>query len=198
MLKIQSGVFSLVIISIIVSCAQSQCNISEPYQECAALYKIFQNTLFNSTSNDNLFLLQSIFYPSTRITPVLVKVAYKLNMNSFESLQSTACPSSKSSVCFRDESYTFGWTSREIYRIFHPAIINQLRFQLPFWLLQISESIHFLTDDYDLEALLWDGAQNLPSVNLTLDVDLTNYNFACHPTVQQIEEALGELNQWVS
>ena len=199
-LKMRSGVLSILIGFIIVSCAQSQCNISEPYQECAALYKMFQKDLFN-TSTDNLFLLQSVFYPATRITPALVKVTYNLSItDSCEIVESVSCPSDESTICSSDKLYTFGWTSREIFSIFHPAVINQLRFQLPFWLLQISEDVPFLTNSYNLDALLWEGVRELPSVNLTLDVELTSDNFACecYPTKKLIEQALGELNQWVS
>ena len=197
---LQSGViFLLIIFSIIVSCAQSQCNISEPHQ-CAALYKIFRNALFTNTRVDNLFLLQSVFYPSTRVTrPVLVKVTYQLNISpSYKELQLDSCLNDKQSMCFRNGKYTLGWTSREIYRIFHPEIINQLRFQLPFWLLQISENSPLLGNDYDVDALLWDGTKTLPLLDLSLDVDLSNYEFGCHPTKQLIEQALGELNLWVS
>ena len=190
---------SLLITSIIVSCAQSQCNISEPYQQdCATLFKIFRSALYNTSERDNIFLLQSVFYPYTQISPVLLKVTYKLNMTSSidMSYQTESCPGSNESVCFQDGIYTFGWTSRDIYLIFHPVIINHLRFQQPFWLLQISESLPYLSNNFDIESLLWDGTKSLSSLDLVLDVDLTR--FGCYPTTQLIEQALGELNQWVS
>ena len=187
----------LLTVLIIVSCAQSQCDTSEPYlQDCAALFKIFRSALFNTTESDNIFLLQSVFYPSTQVSPVLVKVTYKLNIH--ESNQLKSCPGPKSTICLNDGIYTFGWTSQEIYRIFHPVIVNHLRFQLPFWLLQISEKIHSLTEYYDLEVLLWDGTQSLSSLDLALYVDLTAHNFSCSPKTELIGQALGELNQWVS
>ena len=197
-----STALSFIIICVIVSCAQSQCNTTGPYlQECTALYRIFRNTLFNITNDDvNLLLLNSVFYPPTRVTqPALVKVTYQLNINpSYEELKLDFCLKDKPSICNKNGKYTFGWTSREIYRIFHPEIINQLRFQLPFWLLQISEDGPLLGDDYDVEALLWDGTDALPSLDLSLDVDLSGYKFNCQPTKKLIEQALGELNLWVS
>ena len=189
---------SLLTFSIIVSCAQSQCNTSEPYlQDCAALFKIFRSALFNTSESDNIFLLQSVFYPSTQVSPVLVKVTYKLNITTTPH-QLKSCPGPESTFCFSDGIYTFGWTSQEIYRVFHPVIINHLRFQLPFWLLQLSENIHSLTEYYDLDVLLWDGTQSLSSLDLTLNVDFTAHNFGCYPKTPLIEEALGELTQWVS
>ena len=196
--------FSFLIVSVFVTCAQSQCNTTGLYlQECTSLYNLFRNTLFNSTDdNVNLLFLNSVFYPPTRVTqPVLVKVTYQLNIApSFEELKLDFCHKDKPSICYKNGKYTFGWTSREIYRIFHPEIINQLRFQLPFWLLQISENSPLLGDDYDIEALLWDGTEPLPSLDLSLDINLSSYKlkFNCRPTKQLIEQALGELNLWVS
>ena len=89
---------------------------------------------------------------------------------------------------------------KEIFSVFHPGVINQLRFQLPFWILQIADDVSYLTDDFDIKAYLWDGIEELPSLTLRLDVNLSSDNFACecHPSGQLIEQALGELNQWVS
>ena len=193
--------FSFLVVFIIVRCAQSQCNISEPYQlqECVSLYEIFRSALY-STNNNNIFLLQSVYYPITRITPVLAKVNY--NLSFFDSCKSDDCPTNPPHIspCFKDGLYTFGWTSKEIFSVFHPGVINQLRFQLPFWILQIADDVSYLTDDFDIKAYLWDGIEELPSLTLRLDVNLSSDNFACecHPSGQLIEQALGELNQWVS
>ena len=201
MLQHKKTVISLLIALLFtVNGVQSQCNINEPYKDCAALYRTFQDVLFaNSSNNDNLFILQSVFYPATQITPVLVKVIYKLNHLPMDSCPGSGmnCPSEQPTSCNEDDFYTFGWTSREIYRIFHPSVINRLRFQLPFWLLQISEDIHFLTEEFDVDALLWDGTSDLPSINITLDVNLSS-DCKCPPKKLLIKQALGELTQWVS
>ena len=179
---------------------QSQCSISQPFQDCTKLFRKFQDALFEN--EDNIFVLQSVLYPPTQITPVLVKFLYKLNINiSCQGLQ-VSCPLNQStSICNDNGSYTFGWTTREIYKIFHPSVINQLRLQLPFWLLQISENIHDLAEEYDVEAFLWDGVKELPPANLSLDIDLCDEQVfcECNPTKEGlILKALGELTQWVS
>lgn len=180
---------------------QSQCDITE-YQNCTKLYRIFRDALFNSS--DNLFLLHSVFYPSTQITPVLVKVIYKLNITSCQepNFDLTVCPTYRSKMfCERNDSYIFGWTNREIYRIFHPAVVNQLKFQLPYFILQNSEQAHELVKELDVDALLWDGTRKLTPVTLQLDIDFSSVGIddcKCDLMNYPIQKALGELNQWVS
>lgn len=179
------------------SCVQSQCDVTN--QDCIQIFRKFQEALFNNANN--LFVLQSVFYPPTQITPVLVKVIYKMNTNIFcQGIEIVDCHICQPTACNSNGSYTFGWTNREIYKIFHASIINQLRLQLPFWVLQISEDIHNLTEEYDVDAFLWDGEKQLPSVNLSLSVDLPidEYDCICDPMKYPIEQALGELTQWVS
>ena len=185
--------FLLLVIFAITSGVQSQCEFSEQNQNCAQLFRKLQGALFDN--KDNLFVLQSVFYPGTQIQPVLVKFVYKLNTSSCQ--ESRACTFNQPTVCGNNGSYTFGWTIRGIYKIFHPSIINQLRIQLPFWLLEVSESLHDLTEEYDVEAFLWDGRKDLNSVNLSLSLDFSNSDCECSSS-NLLEEALGELTQWVS
>ena len=186
-----SKYFLLLVIFAITSGVRSQCEFSEPHQNCAQLFRKLQKALYDN--KDNLFVLQSVFYPGTQITPVLVKIVYKLNTSS-SCQRSRACTFNQPTVCGNNGSlYTFGWTIRGIYRIFHPSVINQLRIQLPFWLLEVSESV-----DYDVEAFLWDGRKDLNSVNLSLSLDFSNGECECSSSGNLLEEALGELTQWVS
>ena len=190
-------IFLVLQVTLQTSCVRSQCDVSN--QDCIQLFRKFQEALFNNTNN--LFVLQSVFYPPTQITPVLVKVIYKLNTNIFcQGREIVDCHIYQPTVCDANGSYTFGWTNRGMYKIFHASIINQLRFQLPFLVLQISEDIHNLTEEYDVDAFLWDGEMQLPSVNLSLTVDLpiNEYDCICDPLKYPIEPALGELTEWVS
>ena len=189
-----SKYFLLLAIFAITSGVQSQCEFSEPHQNCTQLFRKLQKALFDNKGN--LIVLQSVFYPGTQITPVLVKIIYKLNRSS-SCQRSHDCTFNQPTVCGKNGSYTFGWTIRGIYRIFHPSVINQLRIQLPFWLLEVSESVHDLTKEYDVEAFLWDGRKDLNSVNLSLSLDLSNGDCECSSS-NLLEQALGELTQWVS
>ena len=181
-----------------MSGVQSQCSIRQPFQNCTKLFRKFQEALFEN--KDNIFVLQSVFYPPTQLTPVLVKFLYKLNISTSCQELEVACPFNQSTICNKNGSYIFGWTTREIYKIFHPSVINQLRLQLPFWLLQISENIHDLTEEYDVDAFLWDGLKELPPANLSLNIDLSDEEAycECNPMKGLIRKALGELTQWVS
>ena len=191
-----SGFLTFLLIFDTMSDVQSQCSIrNQSLQDCTKLFRKFQEALFEN--KDNIFVLQSVFYPPTQLTPVLVKFIYKLNTSCQE--LGVSCPLSQSTlICNENGSYTFGWTTQEIYKIFHPSVINQLRLQLPFWLLQISENIHDLTEEYDVEAFLWDGAKELSPAMLSLNIDLSNEEVYNPMKEDLIEKALGELTQWVS
>ena len=175
-----------------MSCVQSQCNITEPQQDCITLFNLFQQALVNSSRHNNLFRLQAVFFPPARFAPTLVKVTYNLNMT---------CEPGFGEQCLCDQAknpYILGWTIRSLYKSFHPALINLLRFQLPFSILRLSERA--LTDNLDVDAFLWDGLNDtLPSVNLSLDVMLFPESFtsSCPPDGDTIRKALGEVNQWV-
>ena len=186
--------FLFLVICAITSGVQSQCEFSEQHQNCAQLFRKLQRALFDN--KDNLFMLQSVFYPGTQIQPVLVKFVYKLNISSCQGPR--ACTFNQPTACGNNGSYTFGWTIRGIYKIFHPSIINQLRIQLPFWLLQVSERLHNLTVEFDVEAFLWDGGRELKSVDLSLNLDLSNDDCESCGSNNLLEQALGELTQWVS
>ena len=186
--------FLLLVICAITCGVQSQCEFSEQQQNCAQLFRKLQRALFDN--KDNLFVLQSVFYPGTQIIPVLVKIVYKLSTSFCQGTR--ACTFNQPTVCGNNGSYTFGWTIRGIYKIFHPSIINQLRIQLPFWLLQVSERLHKLTVEFDVEAFLWDGGRELKSVNLSLNLDLSNGDCESCSSNHLLEQAFGELTQWVS
>ena len=181
------------VVLMMMSCVQSQCNITAPQRDCITLFNIFRKVLVNPSRHNNLFRLQLVYYPPSRRTPTLIKVTYNLNI--------TCSPGfGKNCTCTQAKNnYTLGWTNRELYKIFHPAVINLLRFQLPFWVLQISESK--LTENLDVDSFLWDGTTTLPSTHVFLDVILYPENFtsgSCPPNGTMIRKALGELNHWVS
>ena len=186
-----TGIWTYALLALMmVSCVQSHCDTAESQDDCITLFKLFQQALVNP-SRHNLFRLQVVFYPLSRSTPALVKITYNLNI--------TCDPRfGESCLCNRGkDKYVFGWTDRRLYRTFHPAVINLLRFQLPFWILEVAEDA--LTDYLDVDALLWDGDNQLPSVNISLDVKLFPENFTsnCPPGGDLIQLALEEVNHWV-
>ena len=172
----------IMMVSCVKSHPQSHCDTQD---DCIVLFKNFRCALLSS-SRHNLFHLQEVFYPSSGILPALVKVTYNLNLT---------CDSEfgESWPCNRSKDYMFGWTNRRLYMTFHPAVINLLRFQLPFWILNPFENA-------DGNAFLWYGSDHLPSVKISLDLEIIHNSFTsnCPPGCEIILLALKELNYWVS
>ena len=181
------------LVLVMMSCVQPQCDINEPQQDCITLFNHFQQALVKPSRHNNLFRLQAAFYPPSRLTPTLLNVTYNLNVT---------CTGFEESciICNQTKGpYIMGWTPRGLYQYFHPAVINLLRFQLPFSILQLTQTA--LAENLDVDAFLWDGTSvndTLPSVNISLDVmlSLENFTSSC-PDADTVQKALVEVNQWV-
>ena len=169
----------------------SRCDISQPGQNCLTLWMAFQDSLLSQRSN--LLRLDLMFNQPSRITPTVVKVIYNYSIAGLDDCNST-CINSNCSV-------VFGWTAQALYRYFHVSVINQLRFQLPFLIIKSLEGSH-LRKEPDVNDYLWVGDDQtlLPQLYLTLDVTFTPENNTLDgcPSNEDITNALGELNHWVS
>lgn len=141
----------------------SLCQDNPEQVRCLALYKQFKLALLSSDAN--LFKLGNVFFPPSRITPALVKVDYIVNITN----TNVECSGFNLSVA----NHTLGWTDRALYTIFHADVINQLALQLPFYLLH-EEAKRLDSEELDVRALLWNGQNNLPSIQLTLDVNISD------------------------
>ena len=103
--------------------------------------------------------------------------------------------------CTEDLSQTvvLGWTSQSLYRYFHAAVINQVRLQLPYAILQMLE--HNLEEEPFVDDYLWIGSDKLklPEVHLSINVNFSDglYTLSECPPKENIQKALGELTYWV-
>ena len=169
----------------------SRCDISQPGQNCLTLWMAFQDSLVSQRSN--LLRLDLMFNQPSRLTPTVVKVIYNYSITGLDDCNST-CVDSNCSV-------VLGWTTKSLYRYFHVSVINQLQFQLPFLIIKRLEGSH-LRKEPDVNDYLWvgDNQTSLPELYLTLDVTFTPENNTLDgcPSNEDITNALGELNHWVS
>ena len=163
-----------------------------PRPKCIELFKLLQTSLFQTKHNP--FQLQSVFSPSSHLEPTLVNVSYTLNDTTGLTLCSNCTPS---------KPCLYGWTKRSMYQFFHPAVVNQLQFLLPFVMMRFT--YRSLSDEPDLDAYLWDGVGSLPSVHLNLTVnssslssDMQQYLQNCTPeAMDTVQNALREVTKWV-
>ena len=184
----------LLLLTSVISSTCGQCSTKSthsPEPHCIDVFKLLQKALFNNTYNP--FQLQSVFYPSSHITPALVRVHFTL-MNQTAGSTEPLFNYTLSNPC------TFAWTFRSLYQSFHPAVLNQLQFQLPFVLMRLTAGS--LTDEPDLDAFLWDGASKLPTVLLNLTIiepnSLSDEMQSYLQDKKTVKNALGEVTKWVS
>ena len=194
-----------------------RCDISQPGQNCLTLWTAFQDSLLNQRSN--LLRLDLMFNQPSGLTPTVVKVIYNYSIAGLDDCNST-CVDSNCSV-------VLGWTAKSFYIYFHVSMINQLQFQLPFLIIKLfegSEQLPFhvckwlpqcvyfllqcehlgkLREEPDVDDYLWigDNKTSLPELYLTLNVTFipeNNNTLDGCPSNEDITNALGELNHWVS
>ena len=169
----------------------SRCDISQPGQNCLTLWMAFQDSLVSQRSN--LLRLDLMFNQPSRLTPTVVKVIYNYSITGLDDCNST-CVDSNCSV-------VLGWTTKSLYIYFHVSMINKLQFQLPFLIIKYFEGSE-LREEPDVDDFLWvgDNQTSLPELYLTLDVTfpLENSTLNGCPSNEDITNALGELNHWVS
>lgn len=165
-----------------------RCNVSYPSNPCLTLLSAFQDNLVRQ--QENLMRLDLVFNQPSRITPTIVKVNYNYSIAGVDDCNLT---------CTEKCEEVLGWTSQLLYKHFHCTIINQLRFQLPFLILEAFEIFLLKSQEPVVDDYLWvgDGHILLPEVFLTLNVTFSNNSNEC-PSDDDIKNSLGELNHWVS
>ena len=185
----------VVIATVLFGPVRGQCSDSTTHStrpKCVELFEFMQTALFQT--RENPFQLQSVFSPSSHLEPTLVNVSYTLNYTT----GLTPCGN-----CTPSNPCLYAWTKRSMYQFFHPAVVNQLQFLLPFALMRLTDLS--LSDEPDLDAYLWDGVGSLPSVKLNVTVnssslsgDMQQYLQNCTPeAMDTVQNALRELTKWV-
>ena len=189
-MQIQRGATEMAIRAIcllLASCAfitntEAQCSSTTSHKkevdgECVELFDELQSALL--AEKENRFVLPEFFYPESRVQPILIKVNYTVYFNE------TNCSTENGT------SFTFGWSQRSVYTYFHVAIINQLRYQLPFWIMGFLYPM--LSTEPSLDALMWTGTerQNLSFLLLNLTLD------SCYQQ-DDLAQALYSVTEYVS
>ena len=163
------------------------CDVFRPEKyDCLTLFEAFLDGIFRQ--RDNLFRLDFVFNPASRISPVLVRAVYNIKLTGIDD-------------CTEDftRKVVLGWTSQSLYRYFHAAVINQVRLQLPYVILQMLE--HILEEEPFVDDYLWIGSDKLklPEVHLSINVNFSDgrYTLSECPSNENIQKALGEITHWV-
>ena len=190
-----------------LAAADCKCNDANALnaQTCDTFFRTFEAALLNNGSN--LYKLRKRFLASP---PELVNVTYFLEYSSDDSCSelsngasSSACRMERRQHCLAeacDGSSTYlnrttgtvplqyGWTRIGVYTFFHPALLNLLQIQLPFAVMRL----HAYVSD---TPFLWNGHNQLPSINLHLSVSTDN--LMCIPSDSQVDGVMKSLTSLV-
>ena len=148
----------------------------------------------------NLFRMRRAFFHSPTASPVLIKVVYNLTFSNNLTIAAdkneiSHCSSSQvnSTIDFRQQNITYGWTSSGVYTAFHPIVLNMMQAHTPFAVLRI---IHKTLDQRGPEAdtFLWDGSYDLPSLHLNTHFT----SISCAPSKDLFHSVLKDFNTLVS
>ena len=207
LIKMRNQLLVVVLLISYASSADSQCstfsknttyNKSELF-DCWILFRKFQDNFVKQSYN--LYNLSQIFFPASRISPLIVSVSYNVQLD----------------ICdWINHTKVLGWTSKSLYSNFDGEKINKIPLQVPYLVLHLLECLSELENQPYVDDFLWAGGwRKLPEVHLTLNVSMQNltvtlheydgFNWSRHnwslskcPSDETINHALEELNQWVS
>lgn len=153
-----------------ISTAFCQCSEDKTHlldTKCIEQFFKFQESLLNDSATK--YTLAQVFYPGSSIPPTLLYVAYNISFSNNKEQYRSGCNQPDLVDVTKSQELVFGWSDRSVYNFFHPAVINQLRYQLPFWIMNFSSAI--LSDEPNADAFLWEGLGSLASVTLNITVE---------------------------
>ena len=157
---------SLLMLAVLCICS-GDCICEEPddWQNANICYDIF-SVLVQALIKDegNIYRMKKAFFYAPSADPVLVKVDYNISYGqnvSEEVLQYCANVDNTTAISFNQTNIIRGWTSRGVYLVLSPLLLNKMQMALPFSILRlIHKSEQLLSPEVD--TFLWDGSYELP------------------------------------
>ena len=194
--------FSWIQVLFLLSCVTySSCNCScdsdtatHDAQTCVDYFSIVETALLSNGSN--IYKLRELLLKDpTELLNITYYLQFINNGSSTPNeLPVCSCSADDTSdlAVFRNTTGTvvlrYGWTSIGVYSYIHPALLNQLQIQLPFYVLRtIVNNNH---------PFLWNGYSQLPSVHLYLSIPITD--LTCRPCTDQLDGLIKRLTSLVS
>jgi hypothetical protein len=97
------------------------------------------------------------------------------------------------SIEFKQENYTYGWTSTGVYVVFHPIVLTMMQAQIPLAALRIVHKTYINQRSQEADTFLWDGSYDLPMLYLNLHIT----SLSCIPTEDLFTSVLKDFNTLV-
>ena len=195
--------FSLIQVLFLLCCiTYSYCNCScdsdttHDVQTCVDYFSIVETTLLSDGSN--IYKLRELLLKDpTELLNVTFYLQFIDEESSTPDEESSTCNINPVCSCSVDDTsdltvscnttgtvaLRYGWTSIGVYSYIHPALLNQLQIQLPFYVLRT-----FVNNNHPF---LWNGYNQLPSIHLYLSIPITN--LTCLPYTDQLDGVIKRL-----
>ena len=178
------------------SCA---CKKADDWQNANVCYEVF-NELSRALTNDkgNLYRMKQAFFYAPSADPVLMQVNYNISYgDNITEDQLQYCGDdidNTSAIIINQTEIIRGWTSRGVYYVINPQILNNMQMALPFAILRlINKGSRSTSGSPEVDTFLWDGSYELP----TLRINLTITSLPCIPSEEVFNCTLEELNAYV-
>ena len=159
----------------------------------------FFQSLENALVQDehNLYRSRNAFFYAPNADPVLLEVTYKVTFaeNITEEVLPNCTDRESSSVPVNQTHEIIRrWTSRGLYLWIEPLLLNRMQMMLPFCILRLIHYLEIMQRNPEMDAFLWDGTFNLPSLHINLNVT----SLLCIPSEELFNNAADYLTQFVS
>ena len=175
------------------------CKDSDNWQNANICHEVFKE-LSTALNNDigNLYRMKQAFFYAPSADPALIQVKYDISYgeNITEDLL-LYCEDvdNTSAIIINQTGINLGWTSRGVYYVVDPVLLNNMQMALPFAILRfINELLRSTYGSPEVDTFLWDGSYELP----TLRINLTITSLPCIPSEEVFNCTLKELNAYVS
>ena len=178
------------------SCA---CKKADDWQNASVCYEVFIE-LSRALTNDkgNLYRMKQAFFYAPSADPVLIQVKYNISYGdnvTEDQLQYCENVDNTSAIIINQTEIVRGWTSRGVYYVINPQILNMMQMALPFAILRlINQGWSSTSGSPEVDTFLWDGSYDLP----TLLINLTITSLSCIPSEEIFNCTVEELNAYVS
>ena len=177
----------------------SACKKADDWQNANICYGVFIE-LSRALTNDtgNLCRMKQAFFYAPSADPVLLQVNYNITYG--ENITEDVLPYCEdvdytSAIIINQTEIIRGWTSRIVYYVISPLILNKMQMVLPFAILRlINRAWRSTSGSPEVDTFLWDGSYKLP----TLLIDLHITSLPCIPSEEVFNYTLDELTMQVS
>ena len=190
----------LVLITILaVISEEGACKNTDSWQDANTCYEVFKELSRALASNKgNLYHMQQAFFYAPNADPALIKVIYNVSYGdniTEDQVQYCGNVDNTSAIIINQTEIIRGWTSRGVYYVINPLVLNKMQMVLPFAILRlINKAWRSKSGSPEVDTFLWDGSYELP----TLLIDLHITSLPCIPSEEVFNYTLDELNAYVS